>query len=65
MSKTTERTVKYVGNGAWLSGVPARDLTMKEYEACKAQIEQCTQQLYVVPEPPKTTKASSKNEDGE
>lgn len=47
---TEERTIKYIGVGLSISGVPARDLTLTEYEKAKPLIEACPQTLYEVPE---------------
>ena len=44
--------LKYVGGGAWLAGVPARDLTALEALRYAAQIAACKQTLYVPVEVP-------------
>ena len=59
---TEDRTVKYVGNGAYINGVPARDLTAEEYETHREAVEACPQKLYEVPKP---KPAKAKKEDGE
>ena len=53
---TENRTIKYLG-GAYIDGVPARDLTPTEYEKFKAIIEACTVELYEVPEVKPSPKA--------
>lgn len=40
--------VRYIGQGAYLHGVPARDLTESEYEKHRAAIEACPAELYQV-----------------
>ena len=59
---TENRTIKYLG-GAYIDGVPARDLTPTEYEKFKAIIEACTVELYEVPEVKPSRK--SKKEPGD
>lgn len=54
-----ERTIKYIGDGRWIPGVPRRDLTLEEYERCKDLIEAAKDTLYKVP------KAKARNKDGE
>jgi hypothetical protein len=44
-----ERTIKYIGEGAYLPGVPARDLTPDEYAMHAEAINACPQKLYIVP----------------
>lgn len=44
-----ERTIKYIGDGLSIPGVPARDLSPAEYETYKAAIEVCPSKLYEVP----------------
>ena len=46
--------LRYVGDGAWLAGVPARDLTALEALRYAAQIAACKQTLYVPMEVPAT-----------
>lgn len=52
MAKKQMQTVRYVGDGAWLMGVPARDLTPEEWEQHKALILSSPQAraLYEVPD---------------
>ena len=44
--------LRYVGDGEWIPGVPARDLTAEEAEAHRERIEACERNtgrtLYVV-----------------
>lgn len=58
----SERTIKYIGNGSYIVGVPARDLTPEEYEAGKKLIEACPTKLYEVPEVKASKKAAPKAE---
>lgn len=55
-----ERTIIYIGSGAYISGVPARNLTPSEYEQYKELIEACPHRLYQLPEKPEVTKGKSK-----
>ncbi len=52
MAKKQMQTVRYVGDGAWLMGVPARDLAPEEWERHKALILSSPQAraLYEVPD---------------
>ena len=59
---TEDRTIKYLG-GAYIDGVPARDLTPTEYEKFKAIIEACTVELYEVPEVKPSPKAKKESGD--
>jgi hypothetical protein len=47
---------KYIGNGAFLQGVPARDLTNKEWDALskERQADLIRLGLYAAPERPKS-----------
>lgn len=47
-----KRVVRYIGDGAYLFGVPARDLTQAEWEQHKALILSSPHatQLYEIPE---------------
>lgn len=52
MAKRQTQMVRYVGDGSWLMGVPARDLTPEEWERHKALILSSPQAraLYEVPD---------------
>lgn len=49
--KVIPQTVRYIGDGAWLPGVPARDLSTEEWEQYKDTILASSQaaQLYQLP----------------
>ena len=52
MAKRQTQTVRYVGDGSWLMGVPARDLSPEEWERHKPVILGSPQAraLYEVPD---------------
>ncbi len=52
MAKRQTQTVRYVGDGSWLMGVPARDLSPEEWERHKPVILSSPQAraLYEVPD---------------
>lgn len=49
--KTAPQAVRYIGDGAWLPGVPARDLSAEEWELYRETIlaSPSAGQLYQLP----------------
>ena len=55
---------KYIGNGAFLQGVPTRDLTKQEWDALskERQADLVRLGLYAAPERPKKVKRAAQRE---
>lgn len=58
---------KYTGNGAFLQGVPARDLTKQEWDALSADQRGAALSLglYAAPERPKRKPVKKEVDDGD